>query len=405
MERLTALFVKRVAEGRGDPGKYQDGGGLILRVLKGGSANWIFRYQRAGARREMGLGTLSTVSLVMARGLADKQRVTLALGDDPLEERLAVKAKRANLITFDEAAKAFIEAHEPSWKNDKHRQQWRNTIATYVSRMIGDVAVSKMTTNHVVSVLEPIWATKPETASRVRGRIEMVLDWAKARGMRDGGDNPARWRGNMQHMFPAKAKVRTVRHHPAVVVDDAPKLYRRLMTSDGTAAAAVRFCLLTTARPGEVARAQWPEIDRTTKVWTVPPDKQKSKKPHRVALSDEALVILDAMIKRRDDVGDYIFPGGKRGRPLTLASLQKALRVAMRKDLRSDTGDPATTHGSARSTFDNWVSERTSHPQKLIDRAQAHGPRNATIAAYRRSDLLEQRRPLMADWAAYLTGR
>jgi integrase len=256
----------------------------------------------------------------------------------------------------------------------------------------------------VVKVLTPIWNEKPETASRVRGRIEAVLDAAKTTGHREG-ENPARWRGHLDKLFPTKTKVRKVRNHPACVIDDAPTLYSRLAASEGTAAAATRYCMLTAARPGEVTHARWPEIDRAARVWTVPAGRQKSDKPHRVALSDEAMLILDAMWERREGDTGYVFPGGKKGRPLSLTALQKALRVAMGKDLRTDQeGRAATTHGTARSTFDDWGSERTLHPQKLIDRALAHGPKSKTIAAYRRSELLEQRKPLMADWARFLSG-
>jgi integrase len=396
MERLTANFVKRVADGRGDPGKYQDGGGLILRVREGGTASWIFRYQRGGDRTEIGLGPLATVSLPMARTLADNQRATLAMGDDPLEERHAVRAKRAAMVSFDEAARAYIEAHEPSWKNPKHRQQWHNTLATYVSPAIGTVPAAKVTTDHVVSILSGIWPTKPETGSRVRGRIEMILDWAKVKGMRSG-ENPARWRGHLAHMFPAKSKVRAVKNHAAVPVDDLPEVFKRLAGSDGVAAAAVRFCILTAARPGEVTSAILSEVDRKSATWTVPPEKQKRGKAHRVPLSRQALAILDDMDKVRPDDNPHLFPGGRPGCALSLASLSKALRVAG--------GGEGTVHGTARSTFDDWGSERTSHPHRLIDRALSHGPKDATIAAYRRSELFDQRRPLMDQWARFVTGK
>lgn len=402
MARLDAGFIARARSGKVGPGRYRDGGGLILNV-SGGGASWLLRYQVHGKRRDMGLGPLDHVGLAKARELAAGHKQGLkAHRADPIVQRREERAEAAASVTFDKAAAEYVAQHKPGWKNVKHIQQWENTLASYASPKIGTLAAREVTTDHVLAILRPLWKRAPETGSRVRGRIEVILDYCKSKGWRDG-ENPARWRGHLQLMLPAKGKVRTVRHHPAVVVDDAAKLYRRLAKSEGTAAAAVRYCLLTAARPGEVARGRWPEIDRAAKVWTVPPKNQKSKKPHRVALSDEALAILDAMEKRRDDAGNYIFPGGKKGRPLSLTSLQKALRVAMGKDLRTDTGDKATTHGSARATFDDWGSERTSHPAKLIDRALAHGAKDATIAAYRRSELLEQRRPLMADWARFLT--
>jgi integrase len=417
--KLTVAEVKRLGEGYGTPGqKYRDGAGLFIIVGANGAARWVLRLKVNGRPRDMGLGAPPTVTLAMARELAQRHRRTAVMGGDPIAKR---QAERVGLITFDEMAEQYIATKEGGWKNEKHRQQWRNTLATYASPKIGTTPMRDLATDDVLGVLRPIWTTKNETADRVRNRIELIWNAAKALG-HCAGQNPGQWRGHLDALLPPKGRrneegelEREDRHHPAVIVDHAPTLYARLGRparlgdgkAPGNAAMAVRFCLLTAARPGEVARARWPEIDRKAKVWTVPPLHQKSDKEHRVPLSGAALVILDEMDKRRDPASDYIFPGqklGKSGTMLSLASLQKALRVAMGKDLKTRCGNPATTHGTARSTFDDWASERTSHPTKLIDRALAHGPKDATKAAYRRSELLEQRRPLMADWATFLSG-
>lgn len=412
LNRLTPLQVTKAKAGE----RLSDGGGLYLICGQGNGATrpkaWAFYYFAApGKRRELGLGSLDDLPLVAARELAAKLREAHAKGVDPKVERDRLRAEAAAASapvearkTFRQAAEEYIRGKRAGWRNAKHAAQWTATLKTYAYPLIGETAVADVDTPSVVKLLSAIWNEKPETAGRVRGRIEAVLDWCRVQHLRDG-ENPARWRGHLDHVFPTKSKVRKTRNHPACVVDDAPTLYRRLAASEGTAAAATRFCLLTAARPGEATHARWPQIDREAKVWTVPPAGQKSDKPHRVPLSDEALAILDAMWSRREDDTGHVFPGAKPGRPLSLTALQKALRVAMGKDLRTDQeGRAATTHGTARSTFDDWGSERTLHPQKLIDRALAHGPKSKTIAAYRRSELLEQRKPLMADWARFLSG-
>lgn len=393
-KQLTAPFVKVAAEGKAEPGKYFDGGGLLMLVKPGGTATWVYRWERDRRRREMGLGAVGIVSLAMAREMAEGHRRTVTQGGDPLDERRAERAKSARELTFDEAAERFIEAHEAGWKNEKHRAQWRSTIKTHVSPKIGSTKVGKVDTAAVLAVLTPIWTKLPETASRVRGRIETILDWAKVQHMRDG-ENPARWRGHIALMLPAKGKLRRVKHHAAVPLDVLPDVYKELGESPGTAAAAVQFCLLTAARPGEVAGATWPEIDTDAELWTIPPERMKRGREHRVPLSDEALKIIERMRLLRTDDSPYVFPGGKKGRPLSLASLSKALRIAG--------GGDATVHGSARSCLDDWATARGT-PTPVIDRALAHASGDATTQAYRRADLLDQRRPLMLDWARFLDG-
>ena len=230
----------------------------------------------------------------------------------------------------------------------------------------------------------------------MRGRIEVILDWARTQGLREGESNPARWRGHLAFTLPAKSKLRAVKHHAAVPVEDLPKVFAKLGRSTGVAAAAVRFCLLTAARPGEVAGATWDEVNVEACCWTVPPARHKTGKPHRVPLSASAIALLHTMQAIRQRGDQRVFPGGKRDASLSLTSLSKALSIAG--------GGEATVHGSARSTFDDWASERTSYAPKLVDRALSHGPKSQSIAAYRRSELYEQRKPLMADWARYLNG-
>ncbi len=409
LHRLKPLQITKAQPGD----KLSDGGGLYLVCGKGAGKSWAFYYfPEPGKRRELYLGPAEDLTLVAARELAATLRAAHVQGTDPKAalnamraEAKAASAPAPKRMTFRQAAEAYIAAKRDGWKNAKHAAQWPASLEAYVYPEIGDTAVADVNRAAVLSVLRPIWNEKPETASRVRGRIELVMDFASGNGWIDEDRaNPA-LRGPIEGALHARSKGGVAKHHAACVVDDVPTLYARLAASDSTAAAATRFCLLTAARPGEVANALWPEIDRDAKVWTVPAEKQKRDKPHRVALSDEALAVLDMMRQRRENDKGYVFPGRKRGRPLSLPVMQKALLEAMGDDLQTDQeGRRATTHGTARATFDNWGSERTHHPEKLIDRALAHGPKVKTIAAYRRSELLEQRRPLMDDWARFLCG-
>jgi len=391
---LTALFVKRVAEGRGDPGKYFDGGGLVLRVTPSRTSSWIFRWSRDGQRREMGLGSVDAVPLAAARELAANARRIVAAGDDPLDERKSDRAKRSGM-TFDQAADRFIAAHAPGWKGGKSEAQWRAGMAAYVAPVIGSKPVAAVTTDHVLDILRPIWTTIPETANRVRNRIERILDWAKAQGLREG-ENPARWRGHLALMFPSPVKLRKVEHFAAVPLAALPGVYERLGEIDSVGAAAARYCILTASRPGEAVKAAWPEIDEATAVWTIPAARTKANRPHRVPLSAEALAILEAMKPLRREGSDLVFPGQTPGSHQSLSTLCDTLRRAG--------GGEATVHGTARSAFDDWAHERTSFPSAVVDRALAHAESDATKAAYRRSDLLEQRRTLMDQWASFLRG-
>ncbi len=386
---IHKLSARRVATA--GPGKHGDGGGLWLVVRKDGRKTWVFRYMRFGRAREMGLGSLRDVSLAEAREAAACCRKLLRDGKDPIEERRKERA-RTDGLTFREAADAFLKAHRDGWKNPKHRQQWENTLAQYAFPVLGDLPVNAIETAHVLRVLEPIWKEKPETASRLRGRLERILDWATVRGYRTG-DNPARWRGHLQALLPAKTKVRAVRHHAALPWRDLPGFMAALREREGVAARALEFLILTAARSGEVRGARWDEIDRQARIWTVPAERMKARRPHRVPLSDRALAILEAMRPLADDAATgLVFPGLKRGRPLSDVSLAKVLKRMGRDDL--------TVHGF-RSTFRDWAAEATAYPREVAEQALAHAISDKVEAAYRRGDLFEKRRRLMEDWASY----
>jgi integrase len=387
--RLSAVRVQSV-QGRG---YYGDGGGLYLRVAPGGAKGWIFRYGGRGRRRDMGLGGYPAIGLAQARELAGECRSVLAAGLDPIaarkEKRAALAVEAAKAMAFADCANAYINAHEAGWRNPKHRQQWKNTLRTYVSPVLGKLPVAAVDTGLVVKVLEPIWTRKPETASRVRGRMEAVLDWAKVRGYRTG-ENPARWRGHLDHLLPAKAKVRKVEHHAALPYAQAGAFVASLRQQPGISARALEFLILTATRTSETLGATWDEVDMKANLWTIPAGRMKAGKEHRVPLSDVALAVLKEMREIRHS--DYVFPGARDGRPLSEMSLLMLLR-------RMNHGD-ITAHGF-RSTFRDWAAERTTFEREVAEMALAHAIPDAVEAAYRRGDLFDKRRKLMDAWAAY----
>ena len=391
LQRLNSLALTRAKR----PGYYADGGGLYLQVTPAGSRSWIYRFALAGRRREMGLGPFPDVSLADARAAASTARATVKAGRDPIAVRDAERAGQRLLeargVTFDAATKQFLGDHETTWKNEKHRQQWRNTLTAYASPTLGSLSVASIGTPEITKLLDPIWKKKPETASRVRGRIERILDWSKVRGYRDG-ENPARWRGHLDKIFPAHGKVRRVKHHAAVAIDDMPAVYAGLCKSKGMSFRAVRFTILTAARAGETTGGKWPEIDFEASIWTIPPERMKMGRPHRVTLTREALAILQELYDVR--TCDLIFPGQRKGRPLSIASLSKALK--------SVAGDGVTTHG-CRSTFKDWAAERTSFPSEVSEMALAHAIGDKIEAAYRRGDLMKKRAAMMQAWASFAT--
>jgi integrase len=387
--RLSAVRVQSIRK----RGYYGDGGGLYLRVAPGGAKGWIFRYGGRDRRRDMGLGGYPAISLAKARELAGDCRSVLAAGLDPIaarnEKRAVAAVEAAKAMTFGDCATAYINAHEAGWRNSKHRQQWKNTLATYVIPVVGKLPVSAVDTALVLKVLEPIWTRKPETASRVRGRTEAVLDWAKARGYRTG-ENPARWRGHLDHLLPAKAKVRKVEHHAALSYARIGAFLAALRKQNGIAARALEFLVLTATRTGETLGGTWNEVDMGAKLWTIPAGRMKAGKEYRVPLSDAALALLEQMHDIRHS--DYVFPGGRDRRPLSETSLLMLLR-------RMGHGD-ITAHGF-RSTFRDWAAERTSFPREVAEMALAHAIPDAVEAAYRRGDLFDKRRKLMQAWADF----
>jgi integrase len=392
VERLSALAVAKATE----PGLYADGAGLYLRVGRGGAKSWAFRFMRNGVAREMGLGGLMKVSLADARRKAIDVRLQLSNGVDPLARRQNDAANRqaterlaaARSMTFDQCADAYIRAHEGSWRNAKHRKQWSSTLATYVLPVFGSLPVQEIDITLLMRVLEPIWSLKPETANRVRGRIEAILDWAKVRGFR-AGENPARWRGHLDHLLPARSKVRQVKHHAALPYDELGALMKDLRGCEGVAAAALEFLILTVARTGEVIGARWPEIDFKNRIWTLPLERMKGRREHRVPLSKPAMAVLERM---RGQGADFIFPGLNPGRSLS----NMALLVLLGRMGRGD----VTAHGF-RSTFRDWAAERTNFPREVAEAALAHAIDDKVEAAYRRGDLFEKRRRLMDAWAEF----
>lgn len=336
----------------------------------------------------MGLGRYPHVSLAMARQRAAEGRRLLATGGDPLAERRA----QAGVPTFREAADQFIASHAPGWRNAKHAAQWQATLATYVHPVFGDRRVNAIETAHVLKALQPIWTEKPETASRVRQRIEAVMDWATAHKHRQG-DNPARWRGHLDHLLPKPSRLKAVRHHPALPHAEMPQFMAALALQEGIAAKALAFTILTAARTGEAIGARWQEIDFDHGVWMIPASRTKAKREHRVPLSQPALALLDELRPLADPSG-FVFPGGKPGRPLSNMALAAVLKRMKR--------DTIVVHGF-RSTFRDWCGERTNVAREVAEAALAHVLKDKTEAAYARGDLFAKRAKLMDAWARHCT--
>jgi len=388
--KLTALAVARANK----PGKICDGGGLYLDIDPNGAKGWVYRFRLNGRDREMGLGPLHTIGLADARARALECRKLRLDGVDPIEHRKAQRASArldaAKTITFDECSAAYIEAHKAGWRNVKHGDQWTASLSAYASPVIGALAVQAIDTGLVLKVLEPIWGTKTETASRVRGRIESVLDWATVREYRRG-ENPARWRGHLDKLLPARSKVQKVEHHSALPYAEIGNFVAELRKQIGVSPLALEFLILTTSRTGEVIGARWPEFDMAAKVWTVPGERMKSGREHRIPLSDRAVQILKEMEKIPHSEAGFVFPGGAGG-GLSNAAMLALLKRMGRKDI--------TPHGF-RSSFKDWASEQTNFPNELSESALAHVVGDKVEAAYRRGDMFEKRRRLMDAWAKY----
>lgn len=387
---LTPLAVKNAK-----PGRHADGSGLHLLVKESGARSWVYRFMLNGKSRDIGLGPAGTdgISLSQARDARDALRLKVKSGIDPLEERqrdaaqalAAAQAAQVAGMTFKAVAETYIGANEGSWRNDKHRQQWKNTLATYVYPVIGELPVAEVGTAHVLKILEPIWKAKAETASRVRGRMETILDAAKARGYREG-ENPARWRGHIAQILPARSRL-TRGHHKAMAYEAIPAFVGALHKREAVAALALEFTILTAARTGEVIGAKWGEVDLDKAIWTIPASRMKAGKEHRVPLSGRAVEILKSTQGLRKE---WLFPATKGGKMSGMAMTMLLRRMKV----------DVTVHGF-RSGFRDWSAECTGYAHEVAEMALAHTIENKVERAYRRGDLFDKRRRLMDDWATY----
>lgn len=388
LHRLTTKAVSNQKK----PGYYADGGGLYLQVSPSRTKSWIFRYTLGGRAREMGLGSAASIGLLVARKRASGYRDLLHDGIDPIEARSARSAedalKKAKAVSFQACADGYISAHRAAWKNTKHASQWENTLKTYCIPTIGPLPVQSVDTGMVLKVLEPIWSAKPETANRLRGRIESILDWATARGYR-AGDNPARWRGHLNKLLPAIKKESRVKHHPALPYEQIGSFMADLKKEEGTAARALEFLILCSARTGEVIGSLPAEFDLNKALWIIPGKRMKGGKEHRVPLSPRSVEIIRAQLKLREA---YVFPGRKADKPISNMAMLKLLERMKRKDL--------TVHGF-RSSFRDWGAEQTAYSSEVLEMALAHAVGDKVEAAYRRGDLFEKRKRLALDWAKY----
>jgi integrase len=389
--KLTALGIRKLTQ----PGRYGDGGNLYLNVRPNGSRAWLLRYTIPGQKpREMGLGSLEAISLSEAREMAVEARRLIQVGQDPIQARTAARqAAVGRETTFRDVAGLYIRAHEETWKNEKHRAQWASTLETYAYPVMGALPIDRIEVGEVMKVLEPIWRDKPETASRLRGRIETILDYATARGWRRG-DNPARWKGHIDNLLPSRNKASAVQHHAAMPWGECPAFMQSLAGKKGEAALALRFTILTAARTSEVIGATWGEIDLSGKVWTIPGQRMKAGREHRVPLSPSSLSLLRGLHTPDIQPDHYVFPGGKAGSALSNMAMTALLR-------RMELGH-LTVHGF-RSSFRDWCSETTSHPRDVAEAALAHTVKDKVEAAYRRGDLFDRRRKMMEEWDAYLS--
>ncbi len=391
-KELGALAVSRLKT----PGLHFVGGvdGLAIQGFESGARTWILRVMVGGKRRDMGLGGYPDVTLAGARDAARIARDKIRNGIDPIEEgraaRSALAASRASAMTFEQCAFAYIAVKEAEWVNAKHGQQWRNTLETYAYPVVGKLLARDVGQTHVLKILEPIWSTKTETATRLRGRIESVLDWATVRGYRSG-DNPARWKGHLDKLMAMPGKIKNVEHHAALPYVDIGAFWIDLQQQEGMGSLALQFAILTAARSGEVRGASWSEIDLTEKVWVIPASRMKMKREHKVPLSDEAVNLLEAVPRIAGT--DLLFPNNK-GTALSDMTLTAVIR-------RMGRGGQVTPHGF-RSTFRDWASERTNYPRDVCEMALAHAIGDKVEAAYRRGDLIEKRTRLMRDWAKFI---
>lgn len=395
IEKLSALAVSRAKK----KGYYADGNNLYLQVVASGAKTWIFRYMLNGKSREMGLGAVHAVTLAEAREKAVDCRKLLASGIDPLAARDAAqsakKMEEAKAQTFQQCAEAYIASHKDAWRNAKHVWQWENTMERFAYPVIGDLPVQEVDVALVLKILEPIWKTKTETATRVRGRIELILDYAKSKELFKG-ENPARWRGHLQNLLAKPSKIRKVKHQPALPYAEINDFLTKLKAEEGTASPALAFAILTATRTSETLKAQWQEFDLKAKLWSIPYTRMKAGREHRVPLSEAAIAILKDMQKQQKllelEKCPYVFTTHKAGKPMSNMAMLMLLRRMNRKDI--------TVHGF-RSTFRDWAAEQTHYPREVAETALAHISGDRVELAYRRSDLFDKRRQMMDAWARY----
>jgi integrase len=389
---LTAKRVEREKR----QGRYRDGHirGLYLQIGPTGGKSWLLRFERDGRERWLGLGPLSVVDLRTARERARAARLLLLDNIDPIDAKKAERAKlaaaKAKLLTFREAAQAYFDQHETKWKNAKHANQVLGTLRQYAFPYLGSMSVAEIDTPAVLRAIEPHWLTKTETMSRTRARIEAVLDWAGVRGYR-AGDNPARWKGHLSEVLPARGDIKKTVHHAAMPYTELPAFMIELQKREGVAARALEFGILCAARTGEVIGAQWPEIDLDGKIWTIPAGRMKARREHRVPLSERAIELLRALPTERDN--DHVFIGARAGAALGTMALVQVLKRT----------NPAFTVHGFRASFKTWASETTNFPNFVVEQALAHAIPSAVEAAYRRSDLLRKRQQLAEAWSKYCT--
>jgi integrase len=390
VKQLKDLQIKRLSE----PGSYPDGEGLYIQIRDSGAKDWFYRYEIDGRGRKRGIGSYPTISLEKARGEALLCRQLRKEGIDPIDyhRELAIKKglEKAKTTTFKECALAYIDTHKHGWRNEKHESQWRNTLETYAYPFIGDLPVQAIDIDLVMKVLEPIWFDKTETASRVRQRIENILDWATVRNLRKG-DNPALWRGRLDKLLPKRSKIQKPKHFAAMDYRVLPEYFKSLRKKDTIASKALAFTILTATRNGEARAATRSELDDKANAWIIPENRMKAGREHRIPLSNEASDIIKEAVPFKKITNDFIFPGLAKEKPINEAALMKLLK----KD------HPALTIHGFRSSFRDWCAEQTNYPREIAEAALAHTIKDKTEAAYLRGDMFEKRRKLMNAWAEY----
>lgn len=410
---LTELEIKHAK-----PGMHPDGAGLYLQVIESGAKSWLYRFQLNGKRRWTGLGSLSNVTAKTARLKATEMRALVANGIDPIEQTKAIKkeaveeaAKKAvQEIKFKQVALEYIEQNRAGWKNSKHVQQWENTLDTYAYEVIGHLPPAEITTDHIFTILKDIWLTKTETATRLRGRLEVILSYAKIKGYRDG-ENPAAWKNHLSHILPQPGKVAPHKHHAALPYQRIAKFMAALERVDTIASSCLLFTILAACRSQESMECQWNEFDLDEKVWVVPPKRMKMKKEHRVPLTDAMLRILKTRLATK--INDYVFPGVKENKPLSNMAMTNTIRRMHESLCKAEVeagkkpkgwtdkeGRVITAHGF-RSSFRDWAAELTHYPGEMAELQLAHAVANPVEAAYRRGDMFEKRRAMMTDWAQW----